>query len=205
MARYIATMNTPGYLPQDDGVHVFDTPAEAWSYLATERREAEDNDETEYEDAEGDYSDVVDELDAYESCDHGSGTVHGYTPGYDGTHDLGIAYTVTQVERGLYRCPCCGDDVIGDVGYGCDDCTIEGCEESPDACGEVAYWECQRTDSVSATEAMEADEGEGDAGCTCERIPGSLDYTKCAFCIDLETHCYVCRRVGHPISEECTP
>jgi hypothetical protein len=152
--RYIATMNTPGYLPQsDDAPPVFDTPAAAWEYLASERRTAEDADETEYEDDEGEYSDVVDELDTYENADHGPDTVHGYTPGRAGDRDLGIAYSVTQVERVSGRCPCCGDDVaVMDAGYCCDDCDTEGCEEREDAGGEVAYWECQRTDSLADAE-----------------------------------------------------
>lgn len=154
MARYIATENTPGYLPQNDEPAVFSNPADAWAYLADERRDAEDG-----EDGEGDYSDVVNELDAYASAEHGPGTVYGPTPGYDGRHDLGVAYIVTQVERVSGRCPCCGDDVaVLDSGYACDDCTTEGCEEREDAVGEAAYWECQRMDSVSATEAMEAED-----------------------------------------------
>jgi hypothetical protein len=28
------------------------------------------------------------------------GTVHGRTPGYDGNHDLGLAYSVVRVETG---------------------------------------------------------------------------------------------------------
>jgi len=163
--RYLATMNTPGYLPwSDDAPPVFDTPAQAWGYLAGERREAEDA--TEYaETVDGDsaddsgepYSDVVDELDTYESSDRGPDTVHGYTPGRAGDRDLGINYSVTQVERVSGRCPCCGDDVaVMDAGYCCDDCTTEGCEQNPDACGEVAYYNCQRTDSLADAEESES-------------------------------------------------
>lgn len=34
--RYAATINTPGYLPMDENPPIFDTPAEAWSYLKDE-------------------------------------------------------------------------------------------------------------------------------------------------------------------------
>jgi hypothetical protein len=34
--RYIATLNTPGYLPQNDDPPVFDTAREAWQYLVSE-------------------------------------------------------------------------------------------------------------------------------------------------------------------------
>jgi hypothetical protein len=88
---YLATQNIPGYLPQDDEPPVFDTPGEAWSYLAGERRDSED-----FTDGE-DYSETVDKLDAYASAGHGEDTVYGDTPGYDGDHDLGLAYCVTQV------------------------------------------------------------------------------------------------------------
>jgi hypothetical protein len=198
--RYIATMNTPGYLPQDDKLHVFDTTGEAWRYLAGEREAGEDSTETpEGEEAPWEYSETANTLAEWGEEGHGTDVLYGPTPGYMGRHDLGIAYSVTQVERGLYRGPCCGDDVIGDVGYCCDDCQTEGCKQTEDACGEVNYWECNRTDSLADADA------DADDGCTCERIPGSLDYSKCAFCVDLETHCYLCRKVGHPKSEECTP
>lgn len=39
---YVATINTPGYLPWDDEPPVFETPREAWDYLAGERSRAED-------------------------------------------------------------------------------------------------------------------------------------------------------------------
>jgi hypothetical protein len=143
----------------------------------------------------------------YDNTDHGTGTLYGDTPGYDGDHDLGVAYSVAQVPRVAGRCGCCGDDVASmDQGYCCDDCDTAGCEPSEDACGEVAYWECERTDSVSAIESAECEGGDGpcpnacgcgcnsgefecacaDAGCTCHRIPGTLEYTKCAFCKSLE-------------------
>ena len=88
---YAAVMNTPGYLPWDDEPPVFEQPGDAWSWLANERRDAEDV-------IPGDgYSDTVDQLDAYASANHGPDTVYGSTPGYDGEHDLGIAYSVEEI------------------------------------------------------------------------------------------------------------
>ena len=48
----------------------------------------------------------------------------------------------------LYRCPCCGDDVM-DTGPVCSDCREAGCEQTKDACGELGYWECQRDDAYA--------------------------------------------------------
>jgi hypothetical protein len=45
----------------------------------------------------------------------------------------------------LYRCPCCGDDVM-DTRPVCGDCREAGCEPTVDACGELGYWGCDRTD-----------------------------------------------------------
>ena len=44
-----------------------------------------------------------------------------------------------------YRCPCCGDDVM-DSRPICGECRTAGCEETVDACGELGYWGCDRTD-----------------------------------------------------------
>lgn len=102
---YTATVNTPGYLPSsDDGPAVFDTASDAWTYLADARRSQED--EVEFADPAGAdiretnsyYSETVDKLDAYASAGHGPDTVYGATPGYGGSHDLGVAYTVTETE-----------------------------------------------------------------------------------------------------------
>lgn len=105
-AKYVATINVPGYLPQDDDPAVFDTAREAWQYLAEERERGED---------------VAELLDATLTLvglnrivmasrwqngtptdlglnPDGTGTVYGDTPGYDGDHDLGLAYNVTLAE-----------------------------------------------------------------------------------------------------------
>jgi hypothetical protein len=102
---YVATVNVPGYLPMDDEPPVFDTPGAAWGYLATERRDAEDNAEAadpngaDVTETSSYYSETVDQLDANESAGAGPGTVYGDTPGYDGDHDLGLAYCVTETEE----------------------------------------------------------------------------------------------------------
>lgn len=98
MARFVATINVPGYLPMDDDPPVFDTAAEAWQYLADERRHGE---EPFLSDGEG-WSDTVVEIEAMPDRDipssDGTGVVYGDTPGYQGEHDLGLAYCVTRVE-----------------------------------------------------------------------------------------------------------
>lgn len=88
--QYIAIINVPGYSPMAEEPAEFETIAEAWQYLAEERRRSEDEDES-----TADYSDTVKALGyMVESpkCD----SVYGPTPGYDGDHDLGLVYTVTH-------------------------------------------------------------------------------------------------------------
>lgn len=103
---YLATISTPGYLPWDDDPPVCDTAKEAWEYLLDRRREAED---TALEESGDGYSstlntmesltnDTMDPVDAGLNHDY-TGTIYGDTPGYDGDHDLGLAYTVTEVNE----------------------------------------------------------------------------------------------------------
>jgi hypothetical protein len=258
--RYLATMNTPGYLPwSDDPPPVFGTPTEAWKYLAEEWERAWDAVGPDDPDEESDY----DELSAYADSDHGPDTLILPTPGYDGQHDLGVAYSVFQVPRVAGRCPCCGDDVASmDEGFCCDDCDTAGCEPSGDAGGEVAYWECQqqkethmhyganrrlcgadtgREDDTTETIAdvtcpdcliavkrpVDAPEDDGRrfscADCgrtdvrTGERIRTHGGFV-CTNCREREGYadissavgwdpngCQLCRRVGHPLNEECRP
>lgn len=95
---YVATINVPGYLPMDDEPPTFSTAQEAWQYLLDERKRAED------ELGEGDYSETVEALTRHASekwlvADfERAGSVHGDTPGYDGNHDLGLVYAVTEVD-----------------------------------------------------------------------------------------------------------
>jgi hypothetical protein len=106
--KYVAIINTPGYLPEAEPA-VFDTPQEAWSHLADERQRHEEEAEPESEV----YSDTFADLAALGTEAHwrhrhhaqwltdsglaadGTGSIVGPTPGYEGSHDLGLAYTVT--------------------------------------------------------------------------------------------------------------
>jgi hypothetical protein len=98
MTKYVATINMPGYLPMDDDPPIFDTAQEAWQYLADERERAED--ETVDDGDARPYSlTVAALLDLAESDSSGEGTVNGDTRGYDGDHDLGLAYSVSIVEE----------------------------------------------------------------------------------------------------------
>lgn len=104
MARYLALVNTPGYMPWDDDPPIFDTPAEAWDYLRDHRMRAEDDLESEASTsdclvllgvlAEGS-QDEYDEAGLVDGC----GAVYGDTPGYEGDHDLGLVYSVVTVEQ----------------------------------------------------------------------------------------------------------
>lgn len=112
MIRYVATINVPGYLPQDDDPPVFDTAHEAWEWLADQRGfDEEVNPEWESDNGLGEFSSTVATLRYIASDEHehgsphedwptaanGTGTVYGSTPGYDGDHDLGLAYCVSIV------------------------------------------------------------------------------------------------------------
>lgn len=128
---YVATINVPGYLPMDDDPPTFDTPRQAWEWLADERRDAEDSAvfASEAEGNPGGYSETVNTLESlgngtlgFEEVGDGDGTgsVGGLTPGYDGIHDLGLFYSVSEVEpcdEGEHRiemggteCTRCGQD-----------------------------------------------------------------------------------------------
>lgn len=89
-----AIMNTPGYLPWADELVEFETAREAWEYLRTQREGHLDdpmNDEP-----EGSEDDAVEEMTGFID-EPQLGTVWGPTPGHDGDHDLGIAYSVIGV------------------------------------------------------------------------------------------------------------
>lgn len=107
---FTATINTPGYLPEgDDEPPVFASARAAWDYLADERREAEDSSvDIDIDDFQG-YSATLNQLEerargnadtAYGPIDEDTlcGTIYGPTPGYDGDHDLGKAYSVATAE-----------------------------------------------------------------------------------------------------------
>lgn len=91
---YTAYISVPGYLPQDDDPPTFESASEAWAYLADERMRDEDWAEP-FTDDDGEYSDTFVELrDRARTTEILTGTIYGTTPGYDGDHDLGLAYTV---------------------------------------------------------------------------------------------------------------
>lgn len=86
---YVATINTPGYLPVDDDPPTFEMIKDAWEWLATER-------EHQCEMAECQHGDCRHAITAMLNQDR-CGSVHAHTPGYDGDHDLGLAYSVDPV------------------------------------------------------------------------------------------------------------
>ena len=91
---YVAIVNVPGYLAELDPFYSHDA-AECWTYLADEREAWE----CEYpEENDGEFSDTLSDLRRLARyARHGvnrCGLVYGDTPGYDGSHDLGLAYSV---------------------------------------------------------------------------------------------------------------
>lgn len=119
--RYVAIVNTPGYLPEGtEPPPTFATAAEAWWYLYHERVNHEQDNEcdlchdTMSHGPSGDCdedSDTGRELGrrarwagrglvtGSEAC----GTVNGPTPGYRGDHDLGLVYQVAEVSAVVHR------------------------------------------------------------------------------------------------------
>jgi hypothetical protein len=86
-------VNVPGYLPMDDDPPTFDTAREAWQYLVSEVDRA-------WDDYPDDTNGACIEAHAQmHNVDQSQpGTVYAPTPGYEGDHDLGLAYCVTLVE-----------------------------------------------------------------------------------------------------------
>lgn len=90
-----AIINVPGYLPMSDEPHVFATASEAWGWLRDQReRDLDDpmNDESDDEDQ------CLEEIEGMMN-EGVTGVVYGSTPGYDGDHDLGLAYSVVQMSK----------------------------------------------------------------------------------------------------------
>lgn len=107
---YVATINTPGYLPEDDEPWEFDTASQAWEYLAHERQMVEEDHDVDdhYDLADLDryeISDVVDALrDMAATTERDIVLVQeclwGHTMGRRGDPlDLGLAYCVTPVAQ----------------------------------------------------------------------------------------------------------
>jgi hypothetical protein len=107
---FLAIINVPGYLSEQDDIPSFDTAREAWEYLADQRREHEtdawENDNT----IPDGYSATVNTLEELQrgNWDHfpgasldndGTGLVYASTPGReDDEHDLGLVYSVEVAE-----------------------------------------------------------------------------------------------------------
>ena len=90
--RYVATVNTPGYMPESEP-ETFDSASEAWAYLAEERRQLEDG----WDAYEGQpYSETYDRLTANAGNGWGEDTVTGPSEMDPTPFDLSIAYTVTE-------------------------------------------------------------------------------------------------------------
>lgn len=87
---FVATINVPGYLPMDDDPPVFETAREAWQYLVGEVDRSWDD----YPDDENGAC-VTAHTQMHNVDQSKAGTVYAPTPGYDGDHDLGLAYCVT--------------------------------------------------------------------------------------------------------------
>lgn len=98
---YTAIVNVPGYLPQADEMPLFNTPREAWEYLAEDRKYG-----VECMDLDPDTDETYAEI--RRQAEKGSTDyVWGTTPGTDSPHDLGLAYSVIEI----IECPECGADL----------------------------------------------------------------------------------------------
>lgn len=102
--RYVAYVNVPGYMPMSDEPAVFENSADAWDYLADERKR-DDNawipENSDDPDGPHRLDDTTLELERYARENHGIGTVYGNTPGCEPEeciHDLGLAYSVDYAE-----------------------------------------------------------------------------------------------------------
>jgi len=90
---YVATINVPGYLPMDDDPPIFETARDAWQHLVSEVEHGWDM----MPDADAAYLEVHTQLHNIDQDQ--TGTIYGPTPGYDGDHDLGLAYSVTWTDE----------------------------------------------------------------------------------------------------------
>ena len=91
--EFVAIVNVPGYVP-DDAPQGFETPQEAWQYLADDRK---------YICAENDRDHLSDRawqvMNGYALNPNAQiESVLTDNPAYSGDHGLGLAYTVTQAE-----------------------------------------------------------------------------------------------------------
>lgn len=88
---FFALVNVPGYLPTEEDPPEFDTPREAWQYLVGEvKRSWDDNPE----DTNGACVEAHTQM--HNIDQDKPGVVFAPTPGYDGDHDQGLAYSVQE-------------------------------------------------------------------------------------------------------------
>lgn len=87
MTHYHATINVPGYLPVADEPTAFRAASDAWDHLCEERTR---------DDRVDDDDEALHSME--EQGDH-EGVVYGPTPGCEGDHDLGLAYSVTACDN----------------------------------------------------------------------------------------------------------
>lgn len=107
---FVATINIPGYLPDDTDPPTFETAREAWEYLTEERqRYEEDLPEPEWSDTANDlmaaaHSNAWDGerfiAEVWDIDRNGEGFIWGASsdPERDSAYDLGYVYSVTKAE-----------------------------------------------------------------------------------------------------------
>lgn len=94
--HYMAVINTPGYLSEQDDPPVFETAREAWQYLVGEVERAWDDNEN---DPQGACVDAHTQLNCIDQ--NRAGGIHAGTPDYTGDHDLGVHYSVVETSDPL--------------------------------------------------------------------------------------------------------
>ncbi len=92
--QYVATINTPGYLPWADEPAVFDSIREAWEYLESEYQRMNDTDLPQPDD----YEETLIGFTTRVNWDQ-PGNLYANTPGYEGDHDLGLVFSVNYYEN----------------------------------------------------------------------------------------------------------
>lgn len=92
---FVAIINVPGYLSEQDELPEFDDMSEAWRFLLDQR--VSDLDDPMNDEAPEAHEDsACQEMEGMIESPR-LGSVYGFTPGYDGDHDLGLAYSVVEV------------------------------------------------------------------------------------------------------------
>lgn len=94
---YLAIINVPGYLPEDDDPQEFDTPREAWECLA-DQVEVDLQDLLVGDEVPQAHRDAVAQLVTELRLEVDPGVVRGPMPGNWSEHSLGFAYNVVWKE-----------------------------------------------------------------------------------------------------------